>query len=128
MYWHLEIMPLMCKGFEVLCEKRGRETAFGYTFALYLDLGCSRGNRCRTLLQSKKGTVAAKWQMRHITQSLLLKIVQEIDFYSTKVRNSIIFLSQGSKKYSRGGIFAAPAIQSPSAKVNEQGELTENVI
>lgn len=41
--------------------------------------------------------MVAKWQLRHITHFLLLKNFQEIGFFSTKVRNSIIFLSEASQ-------------------------------
>lgn len=69
---------------------------FGYIFSLCSsELGSSTSNRGSDLLQSKKVIVAAKW---HTTHFLLLKNFQEIGFCSTKVTNSTVFLSEGSKR------------------------------
>lgn len=57
-YRHSEIMLLTCKGIESYAKEMD---SFGYTFSLHSsDSGYSRGNRGSTVLQSKKGIVAAK--------------------------------------------------------------------
>lgn len=79
-------MVLACTGFES-SDAVQENSPFGQIFCLHSsDLGCSRGNRSGTILQSKRGIVAAKRQMRHVTHFLLLKIFQEIGFCSTEVR------------------------------------------
>lgn len=52
-------------------QRRRKGATFGYHFS---DVGRSGGRRGRTLLQSKRATVAAKW---HITRFLLLKIFRD---------------------------------------------------